>query len=318
MKLKKKYSLQEISKTYKCVLIGDSSIEIDSVCSLTNSKKKSLSYISDDKHISSIDYSNLDCLITNKEISSLIDEKSLSLIIHDNPLLVFSKLINDSLDLSESSLFLTEPKVGLFPDSTLIGNNVSIGSNVTIGENCIIYPNSTLNDGTVIGNNVVVHPGAVIGSDGFGLVQEKGKWIKVPHIGNVVINDDVEIGANTTIDRGTLDSTVISNNVKIDNLVHIAHNVFIGENTAIAACVGIAGSTSIGKNCTIGGGSGINGHITIGDNVHIHGMTRVTKSINKEGMYASGTTVEQVATWRKNQARFKELDQLAKAIKKIT
>ena len=111
---------------------------------------------------------------------------------------------------------------------------------------------------------------------------------------------------------------MISNNVKIDNLVHIAHNVFIGENTAIAACVGIAGSTSIGKNCTIGGGSGINGHITIVDNVHIHGMTMVTKSINKEGMYASGTTVEPVATWRKNQARFKELDQLAKAIKKIT
>lgn len=318
MKLKKKYSLQEISKAYQCVVIGDSSIEIDSVCSLTNSKNKSLSYISDVKLLSSIDYSNLDCLITSEEISGLIDKKKLSLIIHDNPLLVFAKLIKDSLDLSKNSLFLTEAKVDLFPDSTLIGNNVSIGSDVTIGENCIIYPNSTLCDGTVIGDNVVVHPGAVIGSDGFGLVQDKGKWIKVPHIGNVVINDDVEIGANTTIDRGTLDSTVISNNVKIDNLVHIAHNVFIGENTAIAACVGIAGSTSIGKNCTIGGGSGINGHITIVDNVHIHGMTMVTKSINKEGMYASGTTVEPAATWRKNQARFKELDQLAKAIKKIT
>jgi UDP-3-O-[3-hydroxymyristoyl] glucosamine N-acyltransferase len=318
MKLKKKYSLQEISKAYECDIKGDPLIEIDSVCSLNNSKKKSLSYISDIKFLSSINYSNLECLITNKEISYSIDDKKISLLINENPQLIFSRLINDSLSLSASPLFSPTSKKELIPDSTLIGANVSIGSNVTIGENCIIYPNSTICDGTVIGNNVVIHPGAVIGSDGFGLVKDNGKWIKVPHIGNVIIKNDVEIGANTTIDRGTLDSTMISNYVKIDNLVHIAHNVFIGENTAIAACVGIAGSTSIGKNCTIGGGSGINGHIMIADNVHIHGMTMVTKSINKEGVYASGTTVEPVATWRKNQARFKELDLLAKAIKKIT
>ena len=318
MRLKKKYSLREISETYKCVIKGNPSVEFDSVCSLTSSKKQSISYISDSRFLPLINYSNLECLITNEEISNSINDKKLSLLINDNPQLIFSKLINDSVNLSSSSLFSSNSKKNLIPDSTLIGTHVSIGSNVTIGENCIIYPNSTLCDGTVIGNNVVVHPGAVIGSDGFGLVQDKGKWIKVPHIGNVVIKNDVEIGANTTIDRGTLDSTVISNNVKIDNLVHIAHNVFIGENTAIAACVGIAGSTSIGRNCTIGGGSGINGHITIVDHVHIHGMTMVTKSINKEGMYASGTTVEPVASWRKNQARFKELDLLAKAIKKIT
>ncbi|MFL2568957.1 MAG: UDP-3-O-(3-hydroxymyristoyl)glucosamine N-acyltransferase [Gammaproteobacteria bacterium] len=318
MRLKKKYSLQEISKSYKSVIKGDPSVEFDSVCSLTNSQKKSISYISDSRFLSLINYSNLECLITNEEISNLINNEKISLLINDNPQLIFSKLINDSINLSSSSLFSPNPKKDLIPDSTLLGAHVSIGSNVTIGENCIIYPNSTLCDGTVIGNNVVIHPGAVIGSDGFGLVQDEGKWIKVPHIGNVIIKNDVEIGAGTTIDRGTLDSTVISKNVKIDNLVHIAHNVFIDENTAIAACVGIAGSTSIGKNCTIGGGSGINGHITIVDNVHIHGMTMVTKSINKEGMYASGTTVEPVASWRKNQARFKELDLLAKAIKKIT
>ena len=318
MKLKKKYSLQEISKAYNCVVKGDPSVEFDSVCSLTNSKKKSISHISDSRFLSLINYSNLECLITNEDISNSINDKKISLLINDNPQLVFSKLINDSINLSSSSLFSFNSKKDLIPDSALIGAHVSIGSNVKIGENCIIYPNSIICDGTVMGDNVVIHPGAVIGSDGFGLVQDKGKWIKVPHIGNVVIKNDVEIGANTTIDRGTLDSTVISNNVKIDNHVHIAHNVFIGDNTAIAACVGIAGSTSIGKNCTIGGGSGINGHIRIVDNVHIHGMTMVTKSIIKEGMYASGTTVEPAASWRKNQARFKELDQLAKAIKKIT
>ena len=318
MKLKKKYSLQEISKAYKCVIKGDPSVEFDSVCSLTNSKKKSISYISDSRFLPLINYSNLECLITNEDISNSINDKKISLLVNNNPQLIFSKLINDSVNLSSSSLFSFNSKNDLIPDNTLLGTHVSIGSNVKIGENCIIYSNSTICDGTVIGDNVVIHPGAVIGSDGFGLVKDKGKWIKVPHIGNVVIKNDVEIGANSTIDRGTLDSTMISNNVKIDNLVHIAHNVFIGENTAIAACVGIAGSTSIGKNCTIGGGAGINGHITIADNVHIHGMTMVTKSIKKEGMYASGTTVEPVASWRKNQARFKELDLLAKAIKKIT
>ena len=133
-----------------------------------------------------------------------------------------------------------------------------------------------------------------------------------------MIGNNVEIGANTTIDKGTIDSTVISDNVKIDNLVHVAHNVKIGKNTAIAACVGIAGSTDIGENCTIGGGSGLNGHINIADNVHIHGMTMVTKSIKEPGMYASGTTVEPADSWRKNQARFKELDSFVKLIKKKT
>ena len=162
---------------------------------------------------------------------------------------------------------------------------------------------------------MIIHSGSVIGADGFGLVLNEQKvWEKIPQVGGVRIGDFVEIGANSTIDRGSLDMTRIENNVKIDNLVHIAHNVQIGTNTAIAACVGIAGSTVIGKNCTIGGGSGVNGHITIADDIHIHGMTMVTKSLLKPGQYASGTTVESVDSWRRNQARFKNLDSTLKNV----
>jgi UDP-3-O-[3-hydroxymyristoyl] glucosamine N-acyltransferase len=318
MKLKKKYSLKEISSIYNCTIIGNELLEFDSVSSLSSSKKNSLIYISDPKYLPLIDQTKINCIITTKEIGKLITASSISLIIHENPLLLFSEIINESIKISDSSLFSDVPASNKISETALIGKNVVIGNNVIIGDNTIIYPNVIIYDETVIGDNVTIHSGSTIGSDGFGLVKNKDQWFKVPHIGNVVIDNNVEIGANSTIDRGTLDSTMISNNVKIDNHVHIAHNVFIGENTAIAACVGIAGSTSIGKNCIIGGGAGINGHISITDNVHIHGMTMVTKSITEQGMYASGTTVEPVASWRKNQARFKELDSLAKIIKKKT
>ena len=316
MKLKQRYTLKELSSIYGCEILGNELAEVNSVCSLSNAKDESISYVSDIKHISLVPKINVNCLITTKIISDKISSENISFLITDNPLLIFSKIISDSIDLSKSLLFEDKSNIKNFPSNTLIGKNTIIGNNVTIGQNCIIYPNVTIYHGTVIGENVIIHSGAVIGSDGFGLVKNQDSWSKVPQVGNVVIHDNVEIGANSTIDRGMLDSTIISNNVKIDNHVHIAHNVIIGENTAIAACVGIAGSTIIGKNCTLGGGSGINGHIHITDNVHIHGMTMVTKSITEEGMYASGTTVEPVSSWRKNQARFKELDSLAKTIKK--
>jgi len=316
MKLKQKYTLKELSSIYGCEILGNELAEVNSVCSLSKTSDKSITYISDIKYISLLTKTNLNCLITTKTISEKITSSNMSFLITDNPLLIFSNIISDSLDLSKSLLFEDKNKIRNIPTNTLIGKNTIIGNNVTIGKNCIIYPNVTIYHDTVIGDNVIIHSGSVVGSDGFGLVKNQDLWSKVPQVGNVVIHDNVEIGANSTIDRGTLDSTIISNNVKIDNHVHIAHNVIIGENTAIAACVGIAGSTIIGKNCTLGGGSGINGHIEITDNVHIHGMTMVTKSITEQGMYASGTTVEPVSSWRKNQARFKELDTLAKTIKK--
>jgi len=314
MRLKKKYSLEEISSKYNCKILGNSQTMFEYVSSIFNSKDNSIAYINDMRSLSYMDETKISCIIATSEIASKI---KIPVVIHENPQLLFIKIIKESYNPSHSSMFSNAiDTCNKIDPSATIGINSVIGKNVTIGKSSIIYPNVTIYDGSIIGDNVIIQSGAVIGSDGFGLIKDSDFWIKVPHIGNVVIANNVEIGANTTIDKGTIDSTIISDNVKIDNLVHVAHNVTIGKNTAIAACVGIAGSTSIGENCTIGGGSGLNGHICIADNVHIHGMTMVTKSIKEAGMYASGTTVEPADSWRKNQARFKELDALAKSIKK--
>ena len=314
MRLKKKYSLEEISSKYNCKILGNSQTMFEYVSSIFNSKDNSIAYINDMRSLSYMDETKISCIIATSEIASKI---KIPVVIHENPQLLFIKIIKESYNPSHSSMFSNAiDTCNKIDPSATIGINSVIGKNVTIGKSSIIYPNVTIYDGSIIGDNVIIQSGAVIGSDGFGLIKDSDFWIKVPHIGNVVIANNVEIGANTTIDKGTIDSTIISDNVKIDNLVHVAHNVTIGKNTAIAACVGIAGSTSIGENCTIGGGSGLNGHICIADNVHIHGMTMVTKSIKEAGMYASGTTVEPADSWRKNQARFKELDTLAKSIKK--
>ena len=314
MKLKKKYSLAEIASKYNCKISGDSETIFEYVSSVSNSKENSISYISDIKNISYLDETKLSCVIASNAIASKI---RIPVVIHENPQLLFIKIIKESYEPANSSMFSsTIDPCNTIAASATIGINSVIGKNVTIGKSSVIYPNVTIYDNSIIGNNVIIQSGAVIGSDGFGLIKDADLWVKVPHVGNVLIGNNVEIGANTTIDKGTIDSTIISDNVKIDNLVHVAHNVKIGKNTAIAACVGIAGSTDIGENCTVGGGSGLNGHINIADNVHIHGMTMVTKSIKEPGMYASGTTVEPADSWRKNQARFKELDTLAKLIKK--
>ena len=312
MKLKKKYSLKELAKRYNCKIAKQSDFLFDNISSLNNIKPRSLIYLVDKRLLSQIDNNADICLITTNALS---DHLSHPHIISDNPLLTFSIFLHDYINDNNISFFKKNDAI-IYPKSTLIHKNVSIGDFVDIGKNCLIYPNVTIYDNSIIGDNVIIHSGAVIGSDGFGLVRDTSSlWQKVPQIGNVIIGDNVEIGSNTSIDRAAIDSTIIGKNVKIDNQVQIAHNVEVGENTAIAACVGIAGSTRIGKNCTIGGGSGINGHINICDNVHINGMTMVTKSITEPGSYASGTTVQDVNTWRKNQARFKNLDQIIKTIK---
>jgi UDP-3-O-[3-hydroxymyristoyl] glucosamine N-acyltransferase len=210
----------------------------------------------------------------------------------------------------------------------VIGMGVKIAAGVSIGPGCIIgdyveIGESTCLDAKVIiytqvrlGKRVNVASGVVIGSDGFGLAKHKGVWQKVPQLGRVIIEDDVDIGANCAIDRGAIDDTIIEKGVKLDNLIQVGHNVRIGANTAIAGCVGIAGSAVIGKNCLIGGGAGIAGHITIADNVMITGMTAVTKSIREPGVYSSG--VGGVVTnleWRKHSARLHRLDQMAQRIK---
>ena len=186
-----------------------------------------------------------------------------------------------------------------------------------IGKDTHLARNATICHGVYIGERVIIHPGAIIGSDGFGNARSEGKWYKIAQIGGVVIGNDVEIGACTCIDRGALDDTVIMDGARLDNLIQIAHNVVIGKNTAIAASVGISGSTRLGDNCTVAGQAGFAGHIDIADNVHIGGMAMVTRSISTSGAYASGTGLMESKQWRKNAVRFRQLDTMARRLQKL-
>jgi UDP-3-O-[3-hydroxymyristoyl] glucosamine N-acyltransferase len=193
--------------------------------------------------------------------------------------------------------------IGAYAD---IGPACVIGSGVRIGAYTRLIARVTVLAGATLGRRCLVHPGAVIGADGFGLAREGGVWI--PQIGSVHIGDDVEIGANTTIDRGALKDTVIEDGVKLDNQIQIGHNVHIGAHSAIAGCVGISGSTRIGKRCTIGGGAGFTGHIEICDDVVIGGATSVTKSIRKPGTYSAVWPAKEALEWRRSVGRFNRLD----------
>lgn len=213
--------------------------------------------------------------------------------------------------------------VWIGPD-TLIGDGVVIQANCAIGAGCRIgadswlYPNVTVYYGCSIGTRAIVHSGAVIGSDGFGFArQNDGAWVKIPQTGRVVIGNDVEIGANTSIDRGALDDTVIEDGVKLDNQIQVAHNVHIGAHTAIAGCVGIAGSAHIGRRCTIGGAAGIQGHLTIADDVNVSTDTLVAKSITRAGTYTGTVPFLEHGDWLKNFARLRHLDAMADKIRAL-
>ena len=200
-------------------------------------------------------------------------------------------------------------------DGVELGAGTVIGANSRIGADCLFHANVTLYHGITVGDRCVLHSGVIIGADGFGFASEKGNWYKIAQLGGVRIGNDVEVGASTTIDRGALQDTLIGDGVILDNQIQIAHNVEIGEGTAIAGCTGIAGSTRIGRYCTIAGAVGIAGHIEIADRVHITMRSAITKSISEPGSYSSGTAMSATADWRKNAARFRHLDEMARKIK---
>jgi UDP-3-O-[3-hydroxymyristoyl] glucosamine N-acyltransferase len=191
-----------------------------------------------------------------------------------------------------------------------------IGKGSRIGHETTLGPQVTICQAADIGARGVIHPGVVIGSDGFGLANDNGRWIKVPQLGRVRIGSDVEIGANTTIDRGALGDTVIGDGVKLDNQVHVAHNVRIGKHTVVAGCTGISGSANIGCHCRIGGGVGILGHLEIGDHVTVTAMSLVTKSIPGPGMYSSGMPVQEHMAWKRNVGSFREIGELLKKLRR--
>ena len=202
-------------------------------------------------------------------------------------------------------------------DGVVVEANTVIGAGVRLGARCHIHPQVTLYPGVVLGDDCRVLAGAVIGSDGFGYANDHGRWVRIAQLGSVRIGNRVEIGANTTIDRGALDDTVIGDDVIIDNQVQIAHNVRIGKGCAIAGAAAFAGSTTVGNYCVFGGASAVNGHIQIGDGVQFTGMSMVMKSVDKPGVYSSGVPATDNREWRRSAARFYQLDDMARRIKQL-
>lgn len=327
-------TLAQIAEAIDGHLIGDADYLIDSVGTLAQATPQQISFLANTKYKKFLNETHAGAVIVATGLGS---ELSTNVIEAADPYVAYAKaasLLYPDL-LSESGI---HPTAWIDP-TAVVADNVSIGPHVTIdksvviesgvsinagsviepnvfiGENCRIKANVTLCHNVQIGQRVIIHPGAVIGADGFGIANDNGKWIKVPQIGCVVIGNDVEIGANTTIDRGAIEDTIIADGVKLDNQIQIAHNVIIGEHTVIAGCVGIAGSTRIGKYCAIGGGTGISGHLDIADGVQLTGMTMVTKSITESGVFSSGIPVEPTKQWHKNVVRYRQMDKLFERVK---
>ena len=196
----------------------------------------------------------------------------------------------------------------------VVGPGCVVGDDCTIGPGCVLVARVTLVTRVRLGRRVRIHPGAVLGADGFGIAMDAGHWIKVPQLGGVLVGDDCEIGANTTIDRGALGDTVLEEDVRLDNQIQVGHNARIGAHTAMAGCAAVAGSARIGRYCLVGGGAGILGHLDVCDRVVVTAMSLVTHSIREPGEYSSGTPLMDNRSWRRNAARFKQLDALARRI----
>jgi UDP-3-O-[3-hydroxymyristoyl] glucosamine N-acyltransferase len=226
-------------------------------------------------------------------------------------------VIDPQAEIAESATIGAHCSVGA---RTRIEAGAVLGPGCVVGEDCVVGAGSvliarvTLVTRVRLGQRVRVHPGAVLGADGFGLAMEAGQWLKVPQLGGVEIGDDCEIGANTCVDRGALEDTRLGVDVRIDNLVQIGHNVVIGDHTAVAGCAAIAGSAKIGRYCLIGGGVGIVGHLSICDKVTLTARSLVTSSIEQPGQYSSGVPLQESRQWRRNAARFRQLDQLARRV----
>lgn len=302
--------LSDIAEFLNGRLEGDKTLDITGVGKIETSGKNEITFISNPLYEKFFETTHAGAVIISNDLEIKKKRKEISLIRVEDPYLSFLKLLekfegdseNDFQGISGNAVIDPESKTGeevyvgnfsviskgcIIGEHTRIFSNCTIENNVTIGNNCIIYPNVVIYKNCLIGNNVIIHSGAVIGSDGFGFVkQEDGSYKKIPQTGNVVIEDNVEVGSNTSIDRATVGSTKICKGVKLDNQIQIAHNVEIGENTVIAAQVGIAGSTKIGKRCMIGGQTGIIGHLKICDDVMIGASVGVTKSIDVPGMYS--------------------------------
>lgn len=315
---------------------GQGGGELTHVASLHQASEGSLSFLAGAQFLPQLATTQATVVIVRPEH---VDDCPSDALISDNPYLSYaqaaqliyplakitpgiagSAVVGENCQIAASAMI--EPLV-VVGDGVEIGERVVIGAGSVIGDNVAIGDDSRLDARVVLyysvrlGERCRIASGAVLGADGFGFANHDGAWVKIPQVGSVTLGNDVEIGANTTIDRGAIDDTMIGNGVIIDNQVQIAHNVSIGDHTAIAGCAGIAGSARIGKYCSIGGSANIVGHLTIADHTTITAQTFVTRSISTAGVYSSGVPMQENRAWRRNYARFKQLDELSKRVSRL-
>ncbi len=333
---KRSYTLTELAEHIN-IQKAPEDIKINGIASLRDAQPDQVSFYANPKQRDFLTTTRAGAVLIKPEDQHLCKQPTL---LCDNPYLAFARLshlfstgnrsstnaIHRTADVATDVCIGAGVSIGagvaigrhcILGDGVTIGTNCTIGDYCSIGENTLLKAHVVLADKTKLGRRVIIQPGAVIGGDGFGFVPDGNDWIKIEHLGNVEIGDDVEIGANTAIDKATLGSTVIGNGVKIDNLVHISHNDVIGDRTVIAACTGIAGSTTIGKDCKIGGAAMINGQISICDGTTITPATRIHKSITKKGHYSSGLLSVEHGQWLKNSVYFKNLYKLLDNLNKL-
>lgn len=327
------YLLGEIAKISGAELDGNPNQKINRVSPLQKAKAGEVSFLSNKRHARFLNNTKASAVILSAEykercpVDTLVCEDPYlafaRVLRHMQPAVSFTAGIHTSAIVSDACSIASSAFIGAnsvvdagseISAGVYIGPGCVIGKNVFVGDNTKLVANVSLCDDVQIGANGLLHPGVVIGADGFGIVKDSGKWLKIPQVSTVRIANDVEIGANSTVDRGALTDTVIEEGVKLDNQVQIGHGVIIGAHTAIAGCAGIAGSTVIGKRCMIGGLCAISGHIEIADDVIITGMSGVSNSIRKAGIYSSGIPVTENAKWRKNIARFRNLDAITRRL----
>ncbi len=330
------YRLADIVARFGGQVMGDAETRVRQIGTLEHAVEGQIAFLANAKYRKQLEGSKASAVILSKAEA---DATALPRIVCDNPYTYFAKLsaflnplpecvpgIHPSAVIGKGAKISPQAHIGpqvTVADGADIGAGTvvmagcSIGEGAVLGENTRLYPNVTVYHGCVIGSHVIVHSGAVIGSDGFGMAWDNGRWLKIQQIGRVLIGDHVEIGANTTIDRGALDDTVIEEDVKLDNQIQVAHNVRIGAHTAIAGCVGIAGSTTIGKYCRIGGSAGIIGHLQIADNVEIGSFTLVSKSVTEAGSYAGVYPFSKNDEWRSNAVHLRHLGELVKRVKAL-
>ncbi|MEO5626593.1 MAG: UDP-3-O-(3-hydroxymyristoyl)glucosamine N-acyltransferase [Dokdonella sp.] len=329
-------TLADIAARFALPLRGDAALKIHGVATLANAGPGQIGFLANPRYRSQLADTRASAVVLRAEDA---DAHTGTCLIAPDPYVAFARIatlferqpayaagVHASAVVSPTAKIAASASIGplcVVEDGASIGDGAILGPHCVVGRDCTVGAQSrlvarvTLVQDVHLGQRVLIHPGAVLGADGFGLAFESDHWIKVPQLGGVRVGDDCEIGANTTIDRGALGDTVLEEDVRLDNQIQVAHNVTIGAHSAMAGCSAVAGSTTVGRYCLIGGGAGILGHLSIADRVTVHAMSLVTHSIREAGEYTSGTPIQPNRQWRRNAARYKHLDEIARRVDAI-